>query len=307
MSSELNELLDELSVRIEKLKIEYEKYFMGIEKLEPAAERKEIGKTVRRIQTVPTANTALKYRLNSLHQRFLSYQNYWNRILREIEAGTYKRDLARVERDLKRKGIDAKLVGARSKGELEAVLMEQLQKLDQKERAEASAPAGPPLLSGLAGSAAGPPLPPGMAVPPPVPGQAGPPPVPGRTPPPLPGQVSPPPLPGQAGPPPVPGQAGRSGPAAPPPVPGRTPPPPAPPPQASAQDDPDARMKRLYRAYIAAKRKVGESTDDITYDRLVSTLQKQVPKIQEKTGCRHVDFKIEIRDGKAILKAVPHS
>ena len=66
-------------------------------------------------------------------------------------------------------------------------------------------------------------------------------------------------------------------------------------------------MKRLYRAYIAAKRKVGEPTDDITYDRLVSALQKQVPTIQQKTGCSHVDFKIEIRDGKAILKAVPRS
>jgi hypothetical protein len=78
-------------------------------------------------------------------------------------------------------------------------------------------------------------------------------------------------------------------------------------PAAAAADDTDARMRRLYRAYIAAKRKVGEPTEDVTYERLVSTLQKQVPKIQEQTGCSHVDFKIEIRGGKAILKAVPRS
>ena len=64
-------------------------------------------------------------------------------------------------------------------------------------------------------------------------------------------------------------------------------------------------MKRLYRAYVSAKKRTGESTDGLTYDRLLRTLQKQVPTIQARTGCKRVDFKIEIKQGKAILKAIP--
>jgi hypothetical protein len=64
-------------------------------------------------------------------------------------------------------------------------------------------------------------------------------------------------------------------------------------------------MKRLYKAYVGAKQRTGESTEGLTYDRLVRTLQKQVPAIQQKTGCKRVDFKIQIKEGKAVLKAVP--
>lgn len=301
MASELNSLLDELSARLEKLKIDYERYFLGIEKLEPGQDRKEIAQIVRQLQTTPTANTALKFRLQSLNQRFLSYQSYWNRIVRQIEAGTYQRDLARVERDLKRKGVDANLTSKRSRGELEAALMEQLKLLDGSEeegaagaKGRASAQTGAPATSG-----GPPPLPAGSSGPPPLPaGSLGPPPVPvgsGGTPPLPAGSGGPPLVPiGSGGPPPLPValRAPTGGPAAPPP-----------PPPGSGEGAPE-RMKRLYRAYIAAKRKVGEPTDGVTYERLVSTLQKQIPLIQQKTGCSHVDFKIEIKDGKAILKAV---
>jgi len=273
MASELNQLLDELQDRIEALKILYEQYFLGIEKLEPMKERQGVARIVRRIQTSQTKNTALRYRLNSLNQRFLSYQNYWNRIVREIEAGTYHRDLARVERDMKRRGIDmtgfSKL---RTKGELEAALMQSLAEADRPKPAAESVgepsvePSGAParavreftaaekaaLLTGehrIASTMAPPPIP--QAVPPPVPAAV---------------------------------RGGHGG---------------------AAVVDPDDRMKRLYRAYVSAKNRTGESTDGLTYDRLVRTLRKQVPSIQAKTGCKRVDFKIEIKQGKAILKAVP--
>lgn len=253
MASELNSLLDEVEVRIEKLKIAYEQYFMGIERFEPMKERTELRRVVRRLQTASTSNTALKFRLNSLNQRFLSYQNYWNRILREIEAGTYKRDVARLQRDLKRKGVQVDLTGARNRGELEAALVQQFARM--KEEEEAAASAGPGNSSGAATREEA------AAIPPPIPAAA----ARGAT------VTSPPPLP----------------------------------PGARQAPSPEDRLKRLYRAYVAAKKKVGEPVEGITYDRLVRTLQKQIPAIQQKTGCRHVDFKIEIKNGKAVLKAVP--
>ena len=259
MSAELKRLLDELEGRIDKLKIAYEQYFMGREKLEPISDRQEVTRIVRQLQTTAFRNTAIKFRLNSLNQRFLTYQNYWNRILRQMEAGTYQRDIARMQRDLKRRGVDVDLTKVRSKGELEAAIMQEVKLL--KEQESRGATEAPSPAQSEAAHAPG----------------------------------SPPPVPAAA-----------RAPGTPPPVPavGKPPPPPA---AAAAQTGANERMRRLYRAYVAAKKKVGEPTDGITYDRLVRTLQKQVPVIQKKTGCRHVDFKIEIKNGKAILKAVPRS
>lgn len=273
MSRNLKKLLDELEESIEALKILYEQYFMGLEKLEPMKERQGVARIVRRAQTQQTKNTAARYRLNSLNQRFLSYQNYWNRITRQIEAGTYHRDLARVERGMKRKGINVDgLSKLRNKGELEAALLQGLAEAAAPEPAAATAAAAEPA-SGRqvreftdeekAGMLTGEYRIASTAKPPPIPGKP-------------------------AAPPPVPAAAGRSA--------ARRP---------AAPSDGEDRMKRLYKAYVGAKQRTGESTDGLTYDRLVRTLQKQVPSIQARTGCRRVDFKIEIKQGKAILKAVP--
>ncbi len=264
MAPNLKQLLDDLDERIEALKILYEQYFMGIEKLEPLTQRQSVARIVRRAQSQQTKNTAARFRLNSLNQRFLSYQNYWNRITRQIEAGTYHRDLARVERDMKRRGINVEgLSKLRNHGELEAALMQGLAEADEPDAEGATADsravrefsdeekAG--MLTGEYRIAS---------------------------------TAKPPPIPGQAAPPPVP--AGARKPAA-----------------AAAPVDPDDRMKRLYKAYVGAKKRTGESTEGLTYDRLVRTLQKQVPAIQQKTGCKRVDFKIQIKGGKAVLKAVP--
>ena len=44
----------------------------------------------------PTVTTWTKS--DTLVQRFTSYQTYWNRILRQIEEGTYKRDIQKLKR-----------------------------------------------------------------------------------------------------------------------------------------------------------------------------------------------------------------
>src|SRR5262249_17871926 len=41
-------------------------------------------------------NTAMRFKLNTTVQRYNTYQQYWQRVCREIENGTYRRDLARA-------------------------------------------------------------------------------------------------------------------------------------------------------------------------------------------------------------------
>jgi hypothetical protein len=88
--------LDKLQEDIERLKFEYDQYFQGFSKLPPEALRKEVQRTVNRFVGFQSPNTGLKYRAQNLVQRFTTYKQLWDRILRQIEDGTYKRDLYRA-------------------------------------------------------------------------------------------------------------------------------------------------------------------------------------------------------------------
>lgn len=66
----------------------------------------------------------------------------------------------------------------------------------------------------------------------------------------------------------------------------------------------DQRLKQLYDVYMQAKKRTGEASS-LTMDQLKKQIDKQVPQIKAKHKCDNVDFKVVLKDGKAMLKAVP--
>lgn len=66
----------------------------------------------------------------------------------------------------------------------------------------------------------------------------------------------------------------------------------------------DQRLKQLYDVYMQAKKRTGESST-LTMDALKKQIEKQIPVIKAKHNCNSVDFKVVLKDGKAMLKAVP--
>lgn len=79
-----------------------------------------------------------------------------------------------------------------------------------------------------------------------------------------------------------------------------------PPARQAASDDAlgEERVRRLYNVYMQAKKRTGEATN-LTYESLRAQLEKQIPAIKAKHNCASVDFKVVMKDGKAMLKAVP--
>lgn len=67
----------------------------------------------------------------------------------------------------------------------------------------------------------------------------------------------------------------------------------------------EARIRDIYDAYVAAKRKCNEDVSKLTVESLASTLRKQMPDLMKKHQSQGVDFKVVIKDGKAVLRAVP--
>jgi len=88
---DVEQTLSELEHHIQRLKIEYDQYFMGALRREPTLLRGKIQRTLTKYTNEPPRNTLQKFRFNQLMAKFQSYRSMWGRSLREIEAGTYKR------------------------------------------------------------------------------------------------------------------------------------------------------------------------------------------------------------------------
>ncbi len=103
-AEEIDAAIEALETRLERLRSLYDQYFLGIEKAEPSVVRKDVDRRFWDIRKIQIRNTARRFRLQTLVQRYNTLQQYWSRTLREIEAGRYRPHLQRAE---KRLALDA--------------------------------------------------------------------------------------------------------------------------------------------------------------------------------------------------------
>jgi len=97
---QIEELVAELETRVDRLRSLYEQYFMGIEKMEPLVPKKDVERRFQTMRKEQIRNTALRFRFHMVLQKYNTYQSYWMRIMRQIEDGTYKRDVMRARANL---------------------------------------------------------------------------------------------------------------------------------------------------------------------------------------------------------------
>lgn len=95
----------ELELKLERLRVFYEQYFLGIVKREPLVQLKEVVRLVRSLDTLQIKNTALRFRFRAAMQKFNSYRTYWSRTVRQMESGTHRREVARIKRNFAKRGI----------------------------------------------------------------------------------------------------------------------------------------------------------------------------------------------------------
>jgi hypothetical protein len=182
----LAEEIDELDEGLANLQVLYEKYFLGIDRRPPDQERKKVAIRMRELRTTMVKNTALKFRIQTLFAKLISFERMWDRTLREMEEGTYKRDV-----------FKAKMRGG---------------KPQQEKPAQPKAP-----------------------------------------------EIS------------------------------------------------DDKLRRLYDTYLVARQRCGETTDGISFESVASRIRAQVPQLLEKHKAKNIEFKVVIKGGRAVLKAIPHA
>lgn len=312
-----------LEGNIDKLQALYNQYFMGIEKLQPSVVHKSVERTIQQLRKQPIQNTAQRFRLQSLLQRFNTLNNHWRRICREIEEGTYKRHIDRVKRrqehksrpeapdnslpDADRKNQDPDLAydlssefddlfKGSTQGAFESAGFGPLD-LDEPFKQDAVDVGSPeekggigalddPFGEGIWPESPGPKTPPLQATPTTGVSQKLQP-------------VPPKPTPSPRHRSELNNERSKAKPETPP---QRPQPQTTPIQQPTAKPDAiDARRAHaIFRTFVAARAKCNERTDNISLDKLSTSLNKQY---QSKGG--EVDFKVVIKNGKAAIKAVP--
>lgn len=190
------EIIDDHERRLEELRRRFDLYFQGFERTPPTDRRDSIRAAFIRLREGARRwSTGDRFKINTLHQKFITYDRMWERQLKQLEEGTHRRDKARRRRERR----------------------------EEEQRPAAAATNGAPAKRAPA--------------------------------------------------------------------------------RASESLD-DAKMEKIYSVYMQAKKRTGERTN-LTMDGLKRQLAKQVPVIKKKHGCKDVDFKVVLKNGKAMLKAIP--
>ena len=263
---------DAVEAELAALKVSYEHYFLGADRVPPTRQHEDLKKRVEKLKSSFVRNTSAKFRVQSIHGKFTTYDRLWQRTMQEIENGTYKRDVAKA-----RRRIDtAKKPAARgtapvelAEDDLDEVVSREAPRLPQPHHqpvpavAPVVAPSVAPMVPAVAAMPSVAPLIP--AVRPVAPVAARPPAVAARPP------------------------AAAVRPAA----------------AASSSELSDDKLKTVYEAYVSAKRRNKEDTSKMSYDTIAASLRKQVPELMKQHNAKGVEFKVVIKDGKAVLKAVP--
>ena len=83
--------LDNLSNDLEELRRKYDTFFLGMEKREPGVFRDRFERALLKSKLLRSPIMVVRYKYQQFMARVRTYQNYWDRVLREIEEGTYRR------------------------------------------------------------------------------------------------------------------------------------------------------------------------------------------------------------------------
>ena len=274
--------LSDAEVQLSRIKHLYEQWFQGIERIEPQIPRKQFDRGLHELRKVKPRNTALRFRFQTLIQRYTTLQTYWRRIGRQIEEGTYRRDLlrarrrreaSRAERQQERAGRSSSPVELDPNADvnMDELIADASDRMDELLKApepsskvatldleapEATRPVAAPQSEQPAARFGKP-------------------------------QSRRPAL-----------KREKSSPAI---TPSRR----APPAITTRSKGPgEARMRQIYDSYVEAKRSNNERTDKIDYETVAKSLKKMVPKLDRKHKGKRVDFKVVVKDGKVGIKPV---
>lgn len=258
--------IGELEMKVDRLRSMYESYFMGMERMPPNTLRRDMNRMMLELQQVPIGNASLRFRYQALSQKWVLHTTYWNRTMREIEAGTYRRDMARAQRHLAQRGgvlseEEAIAIGI-PKNRVRAFIARQQKDAAKRNTSDLKAVTDSHPAASESPAGANPAASHGLA-----PQQP---------------KVAPPPIPVQARRP----QTAEVGAA-----------------KLDLPGLPERDFESAYQSYLSAHRQLGREAEAATKEKIRSRLGKQLPRILAEQRCERVRLEVAVEDGKVKLRA----
>ena len=291
--NEFDKVLNDLDNEIGRLRALYEQYFQGLERVPPVRLRERLDRQVRQLRRDQPKNTAMRFKYQTIFQRWITFSQYWDRISRRIEEGTYARDLRRARQRRERAERVEPAAGPASveveldmESDLDAEISAALAALGSSTVPPAATRPSTKPLSLPDMDLEAHPAPRSKPSPkPPVPGRAMPPAVP-------PARPAPPS-------PPSPSRPEKS-------PPGTAAPRPPPPPAAARRSDGlgDSDVKKIFDRFVEARRSAGQRPDGVSYEKLASQIRRMEPELRRKHAGKRIDFEVVVKDGRVGLKPV---
>jgi hypothetical protein len=94
---DIEKAIGKLEGAIRDLKLQYELFFKGEIRRAPFSERQRLHQMVIKLQAMHMTNTQVKFKVKTLASSFLSQCRFWDRIMLQIENGTYRPDRFKAE------------------------------------------------------------------------------------------------------------------------------------------------------------------------------------------------------------------
>lgn len=92
---DIEQTLNMIDKKISDLKLEYEQYFIGLQKTPPGEKRDSITKALNKLGKERFKTTVQHFRYQQIKARFSTFSQHWDKILKQMENGTSKKDLFR--------------------------------------------------------------------------------------------------------------------------------------------------------------------------------------------------------------------
>ncbi len=96
-NAKLEEELGQIAEGLRQLKVQYDRYFMGLDRIPPLKARADLERFIRDSKLGKSHKTGVKFRFRNMRQSMISNASRWDRIMRLIEEGKFKRERSALQ------------------------------------------------------------------------------------------------------------------------------------------------------------------------------------------------------------------
>jgi thiamine kinase-like enzyme len=87
VGAKIDELIARAEPMVEQVNNLYTQFVAGVERLPPLERRKQLEQILAQLQTIHKPNATYSFKVNTLHTRFITMRDRWDKLIKDLESG----------------------------------------------------------------------------------------------------------------------------------------------------------------------------------------------------------------------------